>query len=173
MEGNIAIKDALVVRKKKQRTVNVVAFDFGGAFNYGINEAYEMPKFDTPDQLDELIQEYFEGLLDENNEMLRFPTISGLALALGLANLDDLSAYEGPYKYLLNRAKLTCQYFYETALTTRHNTSGAIFALKAGFGWKEDPSTQINIQNNLTVKTQLAWDDPEEETQIQDGKTES
>lgn len=106
------------------------------------------PLFETDDQLQEKIQEYFEVgvkmktvvLGPANNrytEQIAVPTITGLALYLGFESRQSFYDYEKnpEFSYTIKKARLLIENEYEEMLAIG-NVAGAIFALK-NFGWKD------------------------------------
>jgi hypothetical protein len=93
------------------------------------------PIFETPEQLEDLIQAYF----DENEEKV---TITGLAYYLGFESRQSIYDYkEKPeFTYILKRATLWIESQYELKLSGNAVT-GSIFALK-NMGWKDKQETE-------------------------------
>lgn len=106
-------------------------------------------KWNTPEELENQINLYFEQCKEENE----IPTVSGLAYHLG-TNRQTLINYEnnqsgdwlkrfdddfrGEYANIIKMAKSYIESRYEQALFNRSMTTGAIFALKNGFkDWKD------------------------------------
>lgn len=134
------------------------------------------PIFETPEQIELKINEYFEYVKGESREQeieypqekgnnkktkervwVRHPeplTITGLALYLGFASRQSFYDYEkdGEFSYAIKRARLKIEQSYEYAL---HGTSptGAIFALK-NFGWKDkqevEQSGTLKVDHTIT-----------------------
>lgn len=106
------------------------------------------PMFDTPEQLQAKIDEYFqEGVTVKkvvigkapNNYTIdvEVPTISGLAYYIGFESRQSFYDYENKpeFAYTVKKVRLFIEQHYEEMLQTG-NTVGAIFALK-NFGWKD------------------------------------
>lgn len=89
------------------------------------------PKYETPQQMQEAIDEYFADTQDEKL------TLTGLALALGFASRQSIYDYERDetFSYTIKRARLRIENSYEMALR-RYGRGGDVFALK-NFGWKD------------------------------------
>jgi hypothetical protein len=117
------------------------------------------PIFETPEQLQDLIDEYFkEGVTVKkvvigkapNNYTLdvEVPTISGLTYYIGFESRQSFYDYEQKqeFSYTIKRARLFIEQHYEEMLQTG-NTTGAIFALK-NFDWKD---TQ-EVNQKTTIK---------------------
>ncbi len=109
------------------------------------------PKFDSVEDLDNLIEGYFLSLVKYNEETgeeyTKCPTITGLTLHLGFCEKKSLYDYEKKDKFIhsIKRARLMVEQGYEEALLSKGST-GAIFALK-NFGWKD----KIETENKTTV----------------------
>ena len=90
----------------------------------------------TPDELEALIDAYFHKVEMQGCA----PTITGMALALGLSGRKVLNDYarSETFGYAVKRAKLRIESYYEDCLTTMKDPTGAIFALK-NFGWRNNP----------------------------------
>ena len=115
-------------------------------------------KFQTPEAMQAAIDAYFkecEGhpLLDDEgvpytdrngNPFIvdRKPlTVTGLALALGFATRQSLLDYEGkgPYKYMIQQAKLRIENYAEMRLYDKEGANGAKFNLQNNFKkWDAD-----------------------------------
>lgn len=155
------------VTKKVQKTVAVPAMSFAYVYQRGISRTGAKPKYASPAQMEGKIVAYFDSLLDNDGQMISFPTITGLALFLGFSDINQIYSYEkkAEFKYLINRARLMVTHFYETQLTTKQAAAGAIFALK-NLGWKDAPTTtNIHTSGPVTVVGQLAWDDDDQKDQ--------
>ena len=116
------------------------------------------PKYDSPEQLEKLIDEYFASCWEEDwreeyigdskekqwvqkfdhegNPMMRLrerPTVTGLALALGFTTRLALIGYQNrdEFKDVIERAKLTVEKYYESGTVEGSVPQIAgIFALK-------------------------------------------
>lgn len=104
------------------------------------------PKFDTPKQLRDKIDEYFkEGMKirtvligkvpNQTAIDIEVPTITGLCYYLGFESRQSFYAYEKKegFSYTIKRARLSIENEYEEQLQYG-NVTGAIFALK-NMGW--------------------------------------
>ena len=93
------------------------------------------PKYETPQEMQEAIDAYFDGL---DGEM---PTITGLALALGFDSRAGLLYYQDEKREFLatiKKAKARVEVAMERELINRNGTvTGLIFNLKNNFGWKD------------------------------------
>lgn len=123
------------------------------------------PAFETPEELQEKINEYFkEGVTVKkvvigkapNNYTLdvEVPTISGLAYYIGFESRQSFYDYEkkSEFTYTIRKVRLFIEQHYEEMLQTG-NTVGAIFALK-NFGWKDKQEVEQSGGTSITVK----WD---------------
>lgn len=108
--------------------------------------------YETPEQMEQRIQEYFEyckGEIrkvlnegEENEKILwkREPeplTITGLILYMGFASRNCFYDYEKKeaFSVIVKRARATIENAYEKRLSA-NNVTGSIFALK-NMGWKD------------------------------------
>lgn len=92
------------------------------------------PKFDTPEQLEQAIKEYF------TNDNKPF-TITGIALWLGFCDRQSLYDYEKKPEFscMIKEARLRVENAYEEKLSA-NNPTGSIFALK-NMGWRDKVET--------------------------------
>ena len=84
---------------------------------------------------------YFEGLLGEDGEYKRPPTLTGLAIALDLSSRHQLYELEKRKGYeeqalLIKKARLHIENYAEERLHTAQKPTGTIFALK-NMGWTD------------------------------------
>jgi hypothetical protein len=111
------------------------------------------PIFETPEALEESINEYFQSGVKvrkvivgkaPNQQVIEvpIPTISGLCYHIGFESRQSFYDYEEKpeFSYTVKRARLFIEVEYEEQLTAG-NTVGAIFALK-NFGWKDKTETE-------------------------------
>lgn len=114
-------------------------------------------KYKTAEELQKAIDAYFlacEGELlrdDDGNPVLnkwgapvmvgqKPPTVTGLALSIGLASRQALLNYQGrkAFNDTITRAKSRCEEYAESRLYDRDGAMGAKFSLINNFkGWKE------------------------------------
>ena len=121
------------------------------------------PIFETAEQLQDKITEYFEkgvttkkviiGKAPNNYTIdVEVPTITGLAYYLEFESRQSFYDYEARegFSYTIKRARLFIEQHYEEMLQTG-NTTGAIFALK-NFDWtdRQEIETKAEISGNLT-----------------------
>lgn len=109
------------------------------------------PFFETPEEMEALIEEYIKQNTDENKRL----TITGLALHLGFCDRDSIYYYEKKpeFYHIIKRGKLLIENGYENNL---HGTvpTGSIFALK-NMGWKDSQDVNLNadIKNtNISIE---------------------
>lgn len=117
--------------------------------------------FDTPEQLQEAIDKYFETckptvlevngkpVLDKSGQPvieLNPPTVSGLALSLGFANRQNFYEYgkKELFNYTVKKAIARIENFAEHQLLTNQKPTGAIFWLK-NHGWKAEEIREQRI----------------------------
>lgn len=117
------------------------------------------PKFETVEEMQEKISEYFDSWHDTieipnqyGSTKLPVLTITWLALFLWFASRQSFYDYENPerkgeeFAYTIKRARAFIEHEYEKQLQ-RGNTTGAIFALK-NFGWKDTQILEGDFNNN-------------------------
>lgn len=114
------------------------------------------PKYKTVEEMQSKIDAYFtacEGtpLLDDDGKAVidkhgapvivgaHPPTVTGLALALGLSGRQALLNYQAKAKFVdtITRAKARCEAYAEERLYDRDGTTGAQFSLRCNFGWND------------------------------------
>jgi len=99
-------------------------------------------KFQSVEEMDKLIQEYFKNTKEEEL------TITGLALALD-TDRKTLINYENRDEFFntIKKAKTRIENSYEKSLR-KNGRTGDIFALK-NFGWqdKQEIDSSINVNN--------------------------
>lgn len=130
--------------------------------------------YSNSNEMQEAIDKYFEQcegkpLRDASGEPMfnkfgnpiiidsRPPTITGLALALGLASRQALLNYQARESFndTVTRAKARVEQYAEERLFDRDGTNGAQFSLKNNFrGWdadkRDEPTTGgVTIVNNI------------------------
>lgn len=132
------------------------------------------PKFESAEQMQELIDKYFtecdgKPLLDENGIPIRNKygkiirddrkpyTITGLALALGFTTRQALLNYEGKEEFVdtVRRAKSRVERYAEERLYDKDGANGAKFSLANNFkGWSEKQQIEgsINTKQEITIE---------------------
>lgn len=129
------------------------------------------PKYDTPEQMEAAIEEYFEGLyrpivilnkrtgdrevlIDDKTgkqirEQYRPATVTGLARALGMTR-EGLAHYRkksDAFADTITRARLRVQEYAEERLYDKDGQRGAEFSLRVNFGW-----IPADVERELKVK---------------------
>ena len=138
--------------------------EFSEIKSNGSNKIGRPPMFNSPEEMEPLIQGYFDAC-DEQGHPYAVP---GLVLALGFAHRQTLLQYakKDEFSFTIKRAKLRIEAQRASALVTRLSGQAVlIFDLKNNFGWKdkkkppkatifllpspfpEPPLLQIRIQN--------------------------
>lgn len=127
------------------------------------------PKYKTPQEMQEKIDQYFKGcegtpLLDAEGRAVldkydrpiilgeRPPTMSGLALALGFLNRKSLMLYQGKSAFVdtIARAKARVEEYAEARLFDKDGANGAKFALANNFeGWAEKQEVKADTDNTI------------------------
>ena len=119
------------------------------------------PKYETPEEMQRVIDLYFETcrcnsqgeqmvIEDEDLELVNsfggpvVPTVSGLAMALGMSR-QALLDYQNKGEFLdtIKRAKQRIEAAVEQRLFG-NNVTGVIFNLKNNFGWKDKTETEVS-----------------------------
>lgn len=74
------------------------------------------------------------------------PTVTGLALALGLSGRKALLDYQGYEEFCdtVTRAKARCEAYAEERLYDNAGAVGAKFSLGCNFGWREVNETKLS-----------------------------
>lgn len=106
-------------------------------------------KYDSPEQMQEAIDRYFESCDEEENPI----TVTGLALALDFTSRKELINYENyseEFYHTIKKAKLRIEQAYEKRLVKRGN-GGDIFALK-NFDWTDKQDLNIGGQGDNPLK---------------------
>jgi len=120
----------------------------GNKFALGLTTNGRPPKYESDKVMVVKINEYFDGLLDEEQEeYIKRPTMTGLALYLGFASRQSMYDYvkQEDFSYIITRAQQIIAMSYEEMLYTK-TSAGAIFALK-NMGWDDKTIiTQTNIE---------------------------
>jgi len=103
------------------------------------------PKYATAEELENKIEEYFDGCKNEEKR----PTITKLILFLGFC--DRASFYDmekiDKFSHTIKRARTLIESVYEDHLLGG-NAAGPIFALK-NFGWKDKHELSGDAENPL------------------------
>lgn len=101
------------------------------------------PYYKSIEELEDAIEEYFLGLVEDEKKA----TITGLAYHLGFESRQSFYDYEqkGEFAYTIKRSRLRVEMSYEERLG---EGAGPIFALK-NFGWKD--KTEVEQSGGLTI----------------------
>jgi len=119
--------------------------------------AGQPPKYETPDKLQDGIDDYFEKGVKKRTVLIgkapnqtsieiHVPTITGLCHFLGFQSRQSFYDQEGrseKFSYIIKKAQLFIETEYEECLQ-HGNVIGAIFALK-NMGWRDKTEQDINI----------------------------
>lgn len=130
------------------------------------------PKYNTKEEIQEKIDEYFERcegeiLKNEDGSVVfnkfgqpviikeKPPTVTGLALALGFTSRQALLNYQAKKEFIdtITRAKSKIEQYAEERLFDRDGAAGAKFSLANNFeGWseKKDVSVSGTLENEKT-----------------------
>lgn len=134
-------------------------------------------KYKTPEEMQERIDWYFEAVkgngnpeapradLTQNESFMLFwndttdlfPSITGLALALGFTTRDSLINYENrsdEFFDTVKRAKLRVENAIEQRLF-HNNATGSIFNLKNNFSWEDANTTKHDGELNINVNKRV------------------
>ena len=113
------------------------------------NKGGRPPKYSTVEEMQVLIDAYFEKQANESRPL----TVTGLAMALDMDRVQLIEyAAKDQFANTIKAAKRIVQEFSEETLYTARNPVGAIFNLKNNWGWKD----KQEIQQNITVDTASA-----------------
>ena len=121
----------------------------------GKNKGGRPPKYSTPAEMEEVVEQYFEDceekiktdaagkpVFDRTGRPVMYrdkiPTISGLSRALGFRSRQSLLDYQAKrlFRDIILDAKLRVEIFTEEQLFTRDGCNGAKFVLWNSFGWR-------------------------------------
>lgn len=113
------------------------------------NNGGRPPKFKTPEELQEMVDKYFEEVTakDSNQKI----TITGLCLYLGFCDRHSFYDYEKRegFSHTIKTARLRIETHYEGLLQVQ-SSAGPIFALK-NFGWKDKQEIEQQSETSLTI----------------------
>lgn len=131
------------------------------------------PKFDSPEQMQVLIDRYFEDckghilynddgspVLDKYGNAVIIdahpPTVTGLALALGFNTRLSLLNYQAKPAFVntVSRAKSRVEQYAEERLFDKDGANGAKFSLANNWeGWREKQQIEADVKQETTVIT--------------------
>lgn len=124
------------MREAKGRPLVRRPFLFGGHMAHAGGRP---PLYDTPEQMQEAIDAYFDKLDGMP------PTVTGLVLYLGFDHRSSLDYYiqEKPqFSGTIKAAKSRIEEFLEQTLYRQASVTGIIFNLKNNFGWKDEQKVE-------------------------------
>lgn len=134
------------------------------------------PIYDAPQEMQKKIDEYFilcageKALDDEGNPIItkygylykvepKPPTMTGLALALGLNSRQALLNYQGREKFndTVTRAKARIEEYAESRLFDKDGANGAKFSLANNFkSWSD--KQEIDLSGDIKIKVDITDD---------------
>jgi len=119
-------------------------------------------KFETPEVLEAVIQDYFDSCyitkIDDNGDKyqqnIKPLTVSGLAVFMG-TNRQTLMTYQDNYgiEYhdAISRAKAKIESFAAESLFTAKSAQGIMFSLKNNYDWRDKQEIDTNVSGDITV----------------------
>lgn len=109
------------------------------------------PRFKTPEEMEAMVDEYFEALTDEKF----VPTVNGLALFLGFTSRQSLINYGNKPEFLdtVKRARAILENAWEQRLAGP-NAAGTIFWLK-NQGWSDKVEQEISGPGGGPIPTTI------------------
>ncbi|NRA93426.1 MAG: hypothetical protein HRU26_12210 [Psychroserpens sp.] len=118
-------------------------------------------RYETPEDMEPIIEEYFESYNPENDlePLGHKPTVNGLALYLGFYDRHSLYDYRDNHKEfapLIKKALTLIEMNYENLLESKYAT-GAIFALK-NMKWTDKQEIKQEVDAEITIKTERGID---------------
>lgn len=134
------------------------------------NKGGRPKKYNTVDEMQVLIDEYFEScfadvpLRTKDGDVIGFErqqtrpyTITGLCLALDMSR-DALLEYQGNKEFAdtISRAKLKIHNYAEEQLFQSKNPAGVMFNLKNNYGWKDKTETEVTVNTGIADRLQRA-----------------
>lgn len=131
-----------------------MAAPIGNRFALG-NTGGRPPMFETVEQLEERITEYFDLLNSQDSDgdfISTPPTVTGLALFLGFAQRKSLLDYKNKEEFCntIKRAISCVELAYEQRLSA-NNPAGAIFALK-NLGWVDKQEIDQTNKGDMEIR---------------------
>lgn len=137
------------------------------------------PKYETPEQLEELIGKYFDEcvpvpltytkgdqelvLTDKNGNPVYSdnpPTVAGLAFHLGFVSRQSIYDYEvktDDFAYIVKRSRLLIEEYHEKRLSTASSPVGSIFWAK-NHGWSDKQEIEHSGGVDMTTMSQEEFD---------------
>lgn len=130
------------------------------AGNKYINHGGRPAQFETAEQLQQAINEYFNNgvtkrrvVVGKRTIRIEVPTITGLCYFVGFESRQSFYDYEkrDGFSYTVKRARLFIEQEYEEQLSVG-NTVGAIFALK-NMGWADKSQQELTGKDGADLFT--------------------
>ena len=117
------------------------------------------PAFENAEELQKLVDEYFDSLEIVNEDGIVVGTrpalITGIALHLGFSTRQSFYDYEKKpdFTYTIKTARLRVESSYEAQLFGKC-TAGAIFGLKNVGGWsdKQEIESKVEVTGNPVIQ---------------------
>lgn len=106
------------------------------------------PKFETPEQLQQKIQEYIEHIIETESKT----TLSGLVLFCGFSDITNFDRQAGRgdgFAYTIKKARLFIGKHYEEL--SQNGNAGGIFGVKNILGWTD----KQEVKQEITEKKQI------------------
>ena len=105
-------------------------------------------KYQDPEELQVLIDNYFESCWSIDQDGMKTQTIpytvTGLGLAIGLSRKQIIEySDKDKFRNSIKEARQRCEQYAETMALTGRNQAGAIFILK-NYGWKDVQQLDVN-----------------------------
>lgn len=119
-------------------------------------------KYKNKEEVQSILDDYFEtdAFIGEGDSKVYAPTITGLAMALGLSR-QGLLDYSNKDEFVdtIKKAKQKVEASLEQRLFGGA-VAGTIFNLKNNFGWKDQQDIKVdgNMNHNHTIKEQINFD---------------
>ena len=105
-------------------------------------------KYETPEQMQVLIDKYFKEC-DEQDEPY---TVTGLALALDLDRKSIINySKDDMFFHTIKNAKLKIENYLGKNLLKNSAVTGTIFNLKNNYGWKDNQDVNANLNSEIKV----------------------
>lgn len=137
--NHIATDCIICIIRKSYLTIKIISYLWVMA-----NKVGRPSMFSDPEDMQRLIDEYFELIREENEPA----TITGLCLHLGFESRQSFYEYgeKKEFTYTIKRARLMIENAYERNLSIANSPTGSIFALK-NLGWSD--KTEIDNTHHI------------------------
>jgi len=129
------------------------------------NTGFDIPSFGTPQELVDIIDEFFKQVEHPDPAMRVTPSPSALAMHLNISRKKLFALEEKPvYGPIILAAKTRLEAYLESALmdSRRTNSGGIALVLKNGFDWKE--KQEVSGELTFTVTRQMFSEQPNQLT---------